>query len=100
MLHPFTAAAERALAYASSWTNRTGCDELEAETLLVGLLAQPDGDLIQIVLQQAEAAFTVVANVQGIIAGVNLAQVRRKPRHLGRYRPLVAHQQKNKPGAD
>ncbi len=42
MLHPFTAAAERALAYASGWTNRTGCDELEAEPLLVGLLWEPE----------------------------------------------------------
>ena len=42
MLHQFTAAAERALIYASGWTNRTGCDELEAEPLLVGLLAEPE----------------------------------------------------------
>jgi thiamine-phosphate pyrophosphorylase len=42
MMHQFTAAAERALIYASGWTNRTGCDELEAEPLLVGLLAEPE----------------------------------------------------------
>jgi thiamine-phosphate pyrophosphorylase len=42
MLHQFTAAAERALDYASGWTNRTDCDELEAEPLLVGLLAEPE----------------------------------------------------------
>ena len=38
MWHQFTAAAQRALVYASGWSNRTGCDELEAEPLLVGLL--------------------------------------------------------------
>ena len=42
MWHQFTAAAERALIYASGWSNRTGCDELEAEPLLVGLLPEPE----------------------------------------------------------
>jgi thiamine-phosphate pyrophosphorylase len=42
MLHQFTAAAERALQCASGWASRTGCDELEAVPLLVGLLAEPE----------------------------------------------------------
>ncbi len=42
MMHQFTAAAERALICASGWTNRTDCDELEVEPLLVGLLAEPE----------------------------------------------------------
>ena len=42
MWHQFTAAAERALVYASGWSNRTGCAELEAEPLLVGLLSEPE----------------------------------------------------------
>lgn len=42
MWHQFTAAAGRALVYASGWSNRTGCAELEAEPLLVGLLSEPE----------------------------------------------------------
>jgi thiamine-phosphate pyrophosphorylase len=42
MLHQFTAAAQRALAHASGWTNHTGYDELEAEHLLVGLLSESE----------------------------------------------------------
>ena len=42
MWHQFTAAAGRALVYASGWSNRTGCAELEAEPLLVGLLWEPE----------------------------------------------------------
>ena len=42
MWHQFTAAAERALICASGWTNGAGCNELEAEPLLVGLLGEPE----------------------------------------------------------
>ena len=42
MWHQFTAAAGRALVYASGWSNRTGCAELEVEPLLVGLLWEPE----------------------------------------------------------
>lgn len=42
MWHQFTAAAERALRYAGGWSDRTGCDELEAVPLLVGLLSEPE----------------------------------------------------------
>ncbi len=42
MLLHFTAASERALLYASGWSNRAGCDELEAESLLLGLLSEPE----------------------------------------------------------
>ncbi len=34
----------------------------------LGLFTQTHGDLVQVVLQQAEAALAVVAHVQGIIA--------------------------------
>ncbi len=40
MRHQFTAAAERALVYASGWTYESGCNDLEAQTLLVGLLSE------------------------------------------------------------
>ena len=42
MMHQFTAAAGRALVYASGWSCRTSCGELEAEPLLVGLLSEPE----------------------------------------------------------
>jgi thiamine-phosphate pyrophosphorylase len=42
MWHQFTAAAQRALHYASGWSNRTGCAELDVEPLLVGLLSEPE----------------------------------------------------------
>ncbi len=42
MWQQFTAASERALINASGWTNRTGCDELEAVPLLAGLLSEPE----------------------------------------------------------
>ena len=67
---------------------------------LLRLFAQPDGDLVQIVLQQAEAALAVVAHVERIIAGVDAAQVRREPRHLRRDRPLVAQDQQHEPAAE
>ena len=41
-MHQFTAAVERALVYASGWSCRTDCGELEAEPLLVGLLSEPE----------------------------------------------------------
>jgi thiamine-phosphate pyrophosphorylase len=42
MWHQFTAAAQRALVVASGWSNRTGCAELEAVPLLVGLLSETE----------------------------------------------------------
>ena len=42
MRYQFTPAAERALTYASGWSSRNGYDELEAEPLLLGLLAEPE----------------------------------------------------------
>jgi thiamine-phosphate pyrophosphorylase len=42
MQYQFTPAAERALSYACGCSSRNGCDELEAEALLLGLLAQPE----------------------------------------------------------
>jgi thiamine-phosphate pyrophosphorylase len=42
MRYLFTAAAERALTHARGWSNRTGCDDLEPEALLLGLLAEPE----------------------------------------------------------
>jgi thiamine-phosphate pyrophosphorylase len=42
MLHHYTAAAERALIYASRWSARADCDELEAASLVLGLLAEPE----------------------------------------------------------
>lgn len=38
----FTAASERALAHASGWRNQAGCDEISAESLLLGLLAESE----------------------------------------------------------
>ncbi len=38
----FTAAAERALDNASGWSLGSACDELEAESLLLGLLSEPE----------------------------------------------------------
>ena len=42
MRFTFTAAAERALAFASDWCSRTGHEELEPQSLLVGLLSEPE----------------------------------------------------------
>ena len=42
MQYQFTPAAERALSYAYRCSRRNDCDELEAEALLLGLLAQPE----------------------------------------------------------
>ncbi len=42
MRHQFTAAAERALVYASGWTYESGCNDLDAQTLLVGLLSETE----------------------------------------------------------
>ncbi len=42
MRFTFTPAAERALACASGWCNRTGSEELEPEALLMGLLSEPE----------------------------------------------------------
>ena len=42
MRFTFTAATERALAFASDWCNRTGREELDAESLLVGLLSESE----------------------------------------------------------
>jgi thiamine-phosphate diphosphorylase len=42
MRFTFTAAAERALALASDWCSRTGREELDAESLLVGLLSESE----------------------------------------------------------
>ena len=38
----FTAAAERVLGHAADWLISSDCDELEAESLLLGLLAEPE----------------------------------------------------------
>jgi thiamine-phosphate pyrophosphorylase len=40
MRYSFTPGAERALNYAYGWSSRNGCDELEAEALLLGLLGE------------------------------------------------------------
>ena len=42
MRFSFTAATERAIAFASDWCNRTGREELDAESLLVGLLSESE----------------------------------------------------------
>ncbi len=42
MNYHFTPGAERALTYACSWSSRNGCDELEVQELLLGLLAEPE----------------------------------------------------------
>ncbi|MEN6449945.1 MAG: thiamine phosphate synthase, partial [Thermoguttaceae bacterium] len=42
MQFSFTEAAERALAYASRWSAQDGHDELTAESLLLGLLGEPE----------------------------------------------------------
>jgi thiamine-phosphate pyrophosphorylase len=42
MQFSFTAAAERALVYASGWVSRAGHDELDVQALLVGLLREPE----------------------------------------------------------
>ena len=43
MRYRLTPASQRALAYASGWTDRSGLrDESEAESLLVGLLREPE----------------------------------------------------------
>ena len=40
MRFTFTAAAERAIVFASGWCSRTGRDELDPQALLVGLLTE------------------------------------------------------------
>lgn len=42
MLQQFTAAAQRAIVFASKWSSRTDYDELEAAALLLGLLSEPE----------------------------------------------------------
>lgn len=42
MLQQFTAAAQRAIIFASKWSSRTDYDELEAAALLLGLLSEPE----------------------------------------------------------
>lgn len=42
MRFTFTAAAQRAFAFASDWHSRAGHEELDAKSLLVGLLAEPE----------------------------------------------------------
>lgn len=42
MRHQFTAAAERALLFASGWKYQSDCNDLEAQTLLIGLLSESE----------------------------------------------------------
>ena len=65
----------------------------------LSLFAQPDGNLVQIVLQQAEAALAVVAYIQGIIARIDAAQVGRKPRYLRGDGAPISCQQQGEPTA-
>ncbi len=59
MRFSFTAASERALAVASDWCSRTGREELDPQSLLVGLLSEPECRAA-VMLQKHGIDFTAV----------------------------------------
>jgi thiamine-phosphate pyrophosphorylase len=73
MLHQFTPAAERALAYAADWASRADCTEVEAPAVLAGLLAEI----------QCRAA------ILSARAGINLGMVHERWHLLKRSNPSI-----------